>query len=197
MGDTPAKPDKADEVGIPIPFRFHPRVFAALGADLVTNDLVAVIELVKNSYDAFARRVDVRFKVGDDGKLCLEIEDDGLGMSEETIREVWCVVATPFRAENTTSKRQEKQRRVTGAKGLGRLSAARLGNALQVRDMTSERLALVKTSGISQTSGRRCRRSGGRAAAGPRCRPGGIARCAAPRKNNCPEKSATAPPPGR
>ncbi len=44
-----------------IAFRIHPRVFAALGADLVTNDIVAVIELVKNSYDAFATRVDVRF----------------------------------------------------------------------------------------------------------------------------------------
>ena len=44
-----------------IPFRLHPRVFAALGADLVTNDVVAIIELVKNSYDALATRVDVRF----------------------------------------------------------------------------------------------------------------------------------------
>ena len=44
-----------------LPLRMHPRVFAALGADLVTNDVVAVIELVKNSYDAFARNVWVRF----------------------------------------------------------------------------------------------------------------------------------------
>ena len=39
-----------------IPFKLHPRVFAALGSDLVTNDFVAVTELVKNSYDAFAGR---------------------------------------------------------------------------------------------------------------------------------------------
>ncbi len=32
-----------------IPFKIHPRVFAALGADLVTNDVVAIIELVNNS----------------------------------------------------------------------------------------------------------------------------------------------------
>jgi len=44
-----------------IPFRLHPRVFAALGSDLVTNDFVAITELVKNSYDAFADRVDVSF----------------------------------------------------------------------------------------------------------------------------------------
>jgi hypothetical protein len=40
---------------------FHPRVFSSLGRDLVTNDLVAMIELVKNGYDAFAHRVDIRF----------------------------------------------------------------------------------------------------------------------------------------
>ncbi len=116
----------------PVPFRFHPRVFASLGADLVTSDLVAVIELVKNSYDAFAHRVDVRFKTDDDGKTMLEIEDDGTGMTDKTIQDVWCVVATPFREKHTTSSRDEKQRRVSGAKGLGRLSAARLGSAMQV-----------------------------------------------------------------
>lgn len=116
----------------PVPFRFHPRVFASLGADLVTSDLVAVIELVKNCYDAFATRVDVRFKTGPDGKLSLEIEDDGMGMTDETIRDVWCVVATPFRELHTTSSRDKKLRRVSGAKGLGRLSAARLGEAMQV-----------------------------------------------------------------
>jgi hypothetical protein len=119
-------------VKTPVPFRFHPRVFASLGADLVTSDLVAVIELVKNSYDAFATRVDVRFKTTADGKLSLEIEDDGTGMSDNTIRNVWCVVATPFKEKNTTAARGEKQRRVSGAKGLGRLSAARLGEAMQV-----------------------------------------------------------------
>jgi signal transduction histidine kinase len=124
-GDSPIKVQ-------PVPFRFHPRVFASLGADLVTSDLVAVIELVKNCYDAFATRVDVRFKTGADGKLSLEIEDDGAGMTDDTIRDVWCVVATPFREKNTTSASGEKQRRVSGAKGLGRLSAARLGEAMEV-----------------------------------------------------------------
>ena len=41
-------------------FKMHPRVLTALGRDLVTSDVVAVIELVKNSYDALATRVDIR-----------------------------------------------------------------------------------------------------------------------------------------
>lgn len=120
----------------PIPFRMHPRVFAALGKDLVTSDLVAVIELVKNSYDAFATRVDVRFLNDKADTLYLEIEDNGLGMDDKILKEVWCVVATPFREDHQTSERlvsgRTKKRRVSGAKGLGRLSSARLGNTIEV-----------------------------------------------------------------
>ena len=133
----PLKKQKADHKdGKPIPFRFHPRVFAALGADLVTSDLVAIIELVKNSYDAFATRVDVRFLRGKDESLSIEIEDNGFGMDDNTIENVWCMVATPFRELHRNSEMkvsgEKKVRRVSGAKGLGRLSVARLGEALEL-----------------------------------------------------------------
>lgn len=115
-----------------IPFRMHPRVFAALGADLVTNDVVAVIELVKNSYDAFAENVWIRFlHDADDGDF-LEIEDDGQGMTRQVIEEVWCVVATPFKELNPLVRSGKKVRRVAGEKGLGRLSVARLGEKLHM-----------------------------------------------------------------
>ncbi|MBU8913323.1 MAG: ATP-binding protein [Spirochaetales bacterium] len=115
-----------------IQLRMHPRVFAALGADLVTNDVVAVIELVKNSYDAFAQNVWLRF--GEDPSLgtFLEIEDDGNGMTREIIEEAWCVVATPFKEQNPVVGRGKKARRVAGEKGLGRLSVARLGDRLHM-----------------------------------------------------------------
>ncbi len=116
-----------------IPFRMHPRVFESLGADLVTSDVVAIIELVKNSYDAHATRVDVRLKEnGEDGNLMLEIEDDGSGMTRQVIENAWAVVATPYRVTQTNSKQGRKGRRVSGEKGLGRLSAARLGNKLEM-----------------------------------------------------------------
>lgn len=114
-----------------IAFRFHPRVFAALGADLVTNDVVAVIELVKNSYDAFAENIWIRFREDLEGRY-IEIEDDGIGMTRDIIENVWCLVATPYKATNTYVQSGMKQRRVTGEKGLGRLSAARLGQRLEM-----------------------------------------------------------------
>ena len=110
--------------------RMHPRVFAALGKDLVTNDVVAVIELVKNSYDAFAHNVWVEFGEDDLQGKYLEIRDDGCGMTREVIENDWCLVATPFKEANSVVWKNGSARRVVGNKGLGRLSVARLGNRL-------------------------------------------------------------------
>lgn len=110
--------------------RIHPRVFAALGADLVTNDIVAVIELVKNAYDAFAHNVWPRLNSSTPGDTYLEIEDDGCGMTRETIENAWCCVATPYKKERPIITNASLQRRVTGDKGLGRLAVARLGSRL-------------------------------------------------------------------
>ena len=113
-----------------LPFRMHPRVFSALGADLVTDDVVAVIELIKNSFDAFAQNVWVKFSDDPSENPVLEITDDGFGMTRETIEDVWCTVATPYKDNNPVIRKGDKVRRVVGEKGLGRLSAARLGNRL-------------------------------------------------------------------
>ena len=117
-----------------VPFKIHPRVFRSLGADLVTNNVVAIIELVKNSYDAFASLVKIDFHRNTlDGSIdFIEISDNGLGMSCDTIDNVWCTIATPFKAINPSIKYGEKKRRVSGAKGLGRLATFRLGRRLEM-----------------------------------------------------------------
>lgn len=112
-----------------ISMQFHPRAFAAFGADLVTSDTVAVTELVKNSYDAFAYNVEVEFCEDQKGKY-IQITDDGLGMTREIIKNSWAVIATPYKQNNPTVERDGRSRRVSGNKGLGRFSAARLGNTM-------------------------------------------------------------------
>ena len=113
-----------------VPFRVHPRVFSALGGDLVTNDVVAVIELVKNSYDALAHQVQVKFQKDEAGTPYLEIVDDGMGMTREVIETSWCTIATPHKTVYRSIRKGKQVRRVVGNKGIGRLSAARLGNRL-------------------------------------------------------------------
>lgn len=126
----PKNIDKSEEGRI-IQFKIHPRVFSALGSDLITSDIVAMLELVKNSYDAFAHIVRIRF-VDKKGKGSIEIEDDGSGMSLDTIEKVWTTIATPHKDINRIAKKDGKERRVVGEKGLGRLSAARLGDNLEI-----------------------------------------------------------------
>lgn len=114
-----------------ITMQFHPRAFAAFGSELVTNDAVAVTELVKNCYDAFAYSVDVEFG-NDAGGEYIKISDDGLGMTKDVIKNSWAVIATPYKKRNPVIKRDGKTRYVSGNKGLGRFSAARLGRFIEI-----------------------------------------------------------------
>lgn len=110
-----------------VAIKFHPRAFSAFGSDLVTNDCVAIAELVKNGYDAFAQNVYVT--VSSD---IIEIKDDGIGMTSDIIKNAWAVIATPHKERNPIVERNGKIRRVSGNKGLGRFSAARLGRYLEI-----------------------------------------------------------------
>lgn len=131
--NTPASANSTPET---LPFKIHPRVFKALGADLVTNDVVAIIELVKNAYDAYATVVDIRFK-HTEKEWILEIEDNGSGMSRSTIEEAWLTVATPYRKKHAVAKQKgRRDRQTSGEKGLGRLSSARLGTKLEMVTQT-------------------------------------------------------------
>ncbi|MBP9018179.1 MAG: ATP-binding protein [Paludibacteraceae bacterium] len=122
-----------------VKLKLHPRGIEALGKDLVTNNVVAIIELVKNSYDAFATQVRIIFGRDDDGDY-LEICDDGEGMPESLIKNVWAIVATPYKSQNPFIEKNKKKRRVTGEKGLGRLSIARLGGIAVIATKTKNEL---------------------------------------------------------
>lgn len=117
-----------------INIQIHPRAFAAFGEDLVTNDVVAIIELVKNSYDAYAFGVEIEIGEDETGEKYISISDDGLGMNKETIINAWATIATPYKKKNPIVERtvqgNVKKRIVSGNKGLGRFSAARLGDEM-------------------------------------------------------------------
>ena len=70
---------------IRVPIKIHPRAFSAFGEDLITNENVAMIELVKNSYDAYALKVEIKFGYDQLGAPFISITDDGCGMTRDTI----------------------------------------------------------------------------------------------------------------
>lgn len=102
-----------------------------LGDELISSEVVAVIELVKNAYDADATRVLVRFRPPlEPGKGGIDILDDGHGMSLETVTEAWLEPATAFRRREPRS--EELGRPVLGEKGIGRFAVSRLADDLEL-----------------------------------------------------------------
>jgi signal transduction histidine kinase len=109
------------------------RLLRTLGEELISNEVVAVIELVKNSYDADASRVLVRFVAPlEIGQGRIEVIDDGNGMALETVRTVWMEPSTPSKRGPGKRRSDRFHRRYLGEKGIGRFASSRLANELEV-----------------------------------------------------------------
>lgn len=93
-----------------------------LGVNNFTNDEAAILELVKNSYDARALHVDIMFS-GDR----LVISDNGQGMDENDIRRAWMHVGKSDK-DYEIFDANNHQRILAGSKGVGRFALARLGS---------------------------------------------------------------------
>ena len=106
-----------------------------IGKELINDKFIAVFELVKNSYDAGATRVDISFNnIFDINRTSITIEDNGCGMNYEDIKNKWLFVAySEKKIRNQTSDYRERIKRVAaGAKGVGRFSCDRLGASLDL-----------------------------------------------------------------
>ena len=87
-------------------FRPRARLLVLLGEQLITNEVIAVVELVKNAYDADATEVMVSLNdVARPETGSIAVEDDGSGMSLDTIMNVWLEPGTDYR------KRQREERK--------------------------------------------------------------------------------------
>jgi len=116
-------------------FRVRPRLLTLLGDQLIKDANLAVFELVKNAYDADATVCAVTLEhPTDQSRARIIVEDDGIGMDEETLRDVWMMIATDFRALQRKEDRRTKKfnRFPLGEKGLGRLSAHKLGRSIRL-----------------------------------------------------------------
>jgi len=121
-------------MGKTLNFRVSSGLKDIIGKDLITDDYVAVFELVKNSYDAKAKQVIIYFN--DDSII---ISDNGKGMTENELVNKWLFVAysekksnihNNSRSKNNLSRTKKSKRYFAGAKGIGRFSSDRLGKLL-------------------------------------------------------------------
>lgn len=102
------------------------RLMRTIGDELISSEPVAIIELIKNGYDADATRIHVRLRNLDDpAKTSIQVLDNGHGMDLKTVLGPWLEPATAYKRENRESPRFKRRR--LGEKGIGRFAAARLG----------------------------------------------------------------------
>lgn len=110
-----------------------------IGKDLITDDNIAILELVKNSYDAGSKTVHIVFQnvatnndmtvsMPDEQSSRILICDQGCGMDYDGLINKWLNIAYSEKKENTSLN----GRRQAGNKGVGRFSCDRLGKTLTI-----------------------------------------------------------------
>ncbi len=123
-------------------FEIDASVVYQLGEMLISDEVVALIELVKNSYDADASYANIIVQTKEmvkdqspmfpDAKGYIIVEDDGIGMGGEEIKTGWLTIAnSPKREMKRKGQTTAKDRTPMGDKGLGRLGTQRLGRYLE------------------------------------------------------------------
>lgn len=106
-------------------------VVERLGEELIKNNGIGVAEIIKNSYDADATRVEVHLggAFGDiSDKSVILIKDDGFGMSASDLEDKFFHIATGHKKDQRTPR----GRWMLGRKGIGRFALQRLGRQLTI-----------------------------------------------------------------
>lgn len=121
-----------------------------LGEKLVETVHIALVELVKNCYDADATEVQIVFTTDQNGYAQIHVIDNGKGMNFEAVDNYWMRIATTNKEKKDVSS--VFGRPLTGAKGIGRFSCRRLGNHLTlITHGTKRGNSVGKQSNIEKT----------------------------------------------
>ena len=110
------------------------RHILTIGRDLIQDPYAAVIELVKNAYDADSPDVAISFEPSDDGGYRIAVVDHGHGMSRDTVINKWMVPSTSDKEDR--GGRSPRGRTMQGRKGIGRYAASVLGTDLLLETTT-------------------------------------------------------------
>jgi signal transduction histidine kinase len=120
-----------DKTGKLLNFEISAALKSVIGKDLITNDFVALFELVKNSFDARASNVTISFHSTDGVITKIYVIDDGKGMSYDDLVKKWLFVA--YSAKQDGSEDNNESIVYAGNKGVGRFSCDRIGGNLNLQ----------------------------------------------------------------
>jgi len=116
-------------------FKPRARLLLQLGDQLIRNESIALLELVKNSYDADATTVDIEMKnIDKPEEGIIIVEDNGTGMDMEILKNVWLEPGSDYKEKlYSEGKIESRFNRVPlGEKGIGRFAVHKLGNEIEL-----------------------------------------------------------------
>ena len=116
-------------------FRTNSRHIGQLGRELVTDFVTALVELVKNSYDADAGSVQIKIENANTPHSRITVTDTGSGMTQEEFEKKWMVIGTSNKVSEPYTANGRKR---TGKKGIGRFSVERLAERATIYSFTNQ-----------------------------------------------------------
>ena len=117
-------------------FKPRARLLLQLGDQLIKNENIAVVELVKNSYDADAKMCQVILRNIDSKENSeIIIQDDGVGMTPEIVEQIWLEPGADFKdlvlqKQLPLELEYRAKRTPIGEKGIGRFGVHKLGDSI-------------------------------------------------------------------
>ncbi len=116
-------------------FSVDSQLLGEIGEKLVTNNYIALAELVKNSYDADSSTLrlelrDIKKGSADPTNSKIIVSDQGHGMTFAQVQDYWMRIATANKRYNPTSTKYGRPK--TGNKGIGRFACQRLARYLEL-----------------------------------------------------------------
>lgn len=119
-------------------FSVEAKLLRELGERLVKQPEVAILELVKNAYDADAATCDVQAT-----REGIRVADDGRGMTLDEFQSGWMRLGTSTKSREVFSPKYK--RKITGEKGIGRFAVRFLGGSLRMRTVAHDAKRRQKT----------------------------------------------------
>ncbi|HOK75179.1 MAG TPA: ATP-binding protein [Bacteroidales bacterium] len=116
-------------------FKVRARLIEQLGEQLIKNESIALIELIKNAYDADASTVNLIMKNVDNPEAGqIIVEDNGTGMDADIIRNVWLEAGSDYKKKMIENNQLTPvyKRRPLGEKGIGRFAVHKLGRKIEI-----------------------------------------------------------------
>lgn len=137
----------ASQENTSLKIKIDANVVKQLGEELISDPEQAILELVKNSYDADSDwcvvNIDTTYQENIDGVIyngIITVEDCGIGMNRQQISKGWLTISYSEKRELKQERKVTKKhhRSYQGDKGLGRLSSMKLGSILRLNTSTNK-----------------------------------------------------------